>query len=98
MRRRRPIMRLISRSAFAHPCRPSRTDRGYLLPSDRLTFSFTKQTKSDQETATPREEQRELPDPACAICGVKTRCASGKERRITRWVHEHVLEERAQTC
>ena len=25
-------------------------------------------------------------------CAIKDRCTTGKERRITRWEHEHVLE------
>ena len=25
-------------------------------------------------------------------CAIKHRCTTGKERRITRWEHEHVLE------
>ena len=29
---------------------------------------------------------------ACQSCDIKQRCTSGKERRITRWEHEHVLE------
>jgi transposase len=29
---------------------------------------------------------------ACRDCPLKLRCTSGKERRITRWEHEHVLE------
>jgi macrodomain Ter protein organizer (MatP/YcbG family) len=29
---------------------------------------------------------------ACQSCAVKHRCTTGKERRITRWEHEHVLE------
>ena len=29
---------------------------------------------------------------ACQSCAIKQRCATGKERRITRWEHEHVLE------
>src|SRR5579864_2490566 len=28
----------------------------------------------------------------CRDCALKPRCTSGKERRITRWEHEHVLE------
>ena len=28
----------------------------------------------------------------CQSCALKDRCTSGKERRITRWQHEHVLE------
>ena len=28
----------------------------------------------------------------CRDCAFKPRCTSGKERRITRWEHEHVLE------
>jgi transposase len=29
---------------------------------------------------------------ACQNCAIKHRCTTGKERRITRWEHEHVLE------
>jgi hypothetical protein len=29
---------------------------------------------------------------ACRDCALKLRCTTGKERRITRWEHEHVLE------
>jgi transposase len=29
---------------------------------------------------------------ACLSCAIKHRCTTGKERRITRWEHEHVLE------
>lgn len=29
---------------------------------------------------------------ACGDCALKPRCTTGKERRITRWEHEHVLE------
>jgi len=29
---------------------------------------------------------------ACQSCAIKLDCTTGKERRITRWEHEHVLE------
>ena len=29
---------------------------------------------------------------ACQTCAIKEQCTTGKERRITRWEHEHVLE------
>src|SRR5262249_42105148 len=29
---------------------------------------------------------------ACRTCALKAKCTTGKERRITRWEHEHVLE------
>jgi transposase len=29
---------------------------------------------------------------ACCDCALKPRCTTGKERRIARWEHEHVLE------
>jgi macrodomain Ter protein organizer (MatP/YcbG family) len=29
---------------------------------------------------------------ACQSCAIKQHCTTGKERRITRWEHEHVLE------
>jgi hypothetical protein len=29
---------------------------------------------------------------ACQSCAIKHRCTTAKERRITRWEHEHILE------
>jgi hypothetical protein len=29
---------------------------------------------------------------ACQACTIKGQCTTGKERRITRWEHEHILE------
>ena len=29
---------------------------------------------------------------ACRTCAIKDQCTTGKERRITRWEHEHILE------
>ena len=29
----------------------------------------------------------------CQNCPVKARCTTGKERRITRWEHEHLVDE-----
>jgi transposase len=29
---------------------------------------------------------------ACQACAIKDRCTTGRERRITRWEHEHVVE------
>jgi transposase len=29
---------------------------------------------------------------ACQSCAIKRSCTTGKERRITRWEHEHILE------
>src|SRR5471030_3283932 len=29
---------------------------------------------------------------ACSICPIKDQCTTGKERRITRWEHEHVVD------
>ncbi len=28
----------------------------------------------------------------CQGCAIKDRCTTGKQRRITRWAHEHLLE------
>src|SRR6476619_6078155 len=28
----------------------------------------------------------------CQSCAIKQQCTTGKERRITRWEHEHILE------
>ena len=31
-------------------------------------------------------------DSKCPTCAIKHRCTTGRERRIPRWEHEHVLE------
>lgn len=30
---------------------------------------------------------------ACQACAIKDKCTTGKQRRITRWEHEHLLED-----
>jgi hypothetical protein len=30
---------------------------------------------------------------ACQACVIKDKCTTGKQRRITRWEHEHLLED-----
>jgi len=57
----------------------------YICPAgERLTYRFT------------REEHglaiRRYWTTACATCAIKDRCTPGKERRISRWEHEPVLE------
>jgi len=57
----------------------------YLCPAgERLTYRFT------------REEAglalRRYWTKACQACAIKHRCTPAKERRISRWEHEHVLE------
>jgi transposase len=57
----------------------------YLCPAgERLTYRYT------------REENglalRRYWTTTCATCAIKDRCTPGKERRVSRWEHEHVLE------
>ena len=40
----------------------------------------------------PRDDGRLLWTNACQACAIKDRCTLGKERHITRWEHEHVVE------
>jgi len=57
----------------------------YICPAgERLTYSFTTEDKD-------LILRRYLPN-ACQNCAIKHSCTSGKERRISRWEHEHVLE------
>ena len=35
---------------------------------------------------------------ACQGCAIKSQCTPSKERRVTRWEHEHVVEEVAETA
>jgi hypothetical protein len=57
----------------------------YICPAgERLAYSFTTQEHG-------LILQRYLTN-ACQNCAIKHRCTSAKERRITRWEHEHILE------
>jgi hypothetical protein len=57
----------------------------YICPAgERLVYRF-----SGQEQGLIK---RRYWTNACQSCAIKDRCTTGKERRITRWEHEHVLE------
>ena len=51
---------------------------------ERLAYSFT--------TSENGLVLRRYSTKACQSCAIKHSCTTGKERRITRWEHEHVLE------
>ena len=60
-------------------------DDVYLCPAgERLTYRYT--NEEDGKTL------RRYWTNACQSCAIKHSCTTGKERRITRWEHEHVLE------
>jgi transposase len=60
-------------------------DDVYLCPAGkRLVYRFT----GEENGLTLRRYWTN----ACEGCAIKDRCTTGKERRITRWEHEHVLE------
>jgi hypothetical protein len=57
----------------------------YICPAGaRLVHSFTTQENG--------LVLRRYATKACHDCAIKQTCTTGKERRITRWEHEHVLE------
>jgi transposase len=57
----------------------------YICPAgDRLTYRYT----NEERGLTLRRYWTN----ACLSCAIKQRCTTGKQRRITRWQHEHVLE------
>jgi hypothetical protein len=57
----------------------------YLCPAgERLAYRYTNEEDG--------LKLRRYWTNACQACGMKARCTTGKERRITRWEHEHVLE------
>jgi len=57
----------------------------YICPAgERLVYHFTNQENG--------LALRRYWTNACQNCAIKDRCTTGKERRITRWEHEHVLE------
>ncbi len=60
-------------------------DDVYICPAgERLTYRFTRE---EGGLALQRYWSS-----ACSSCALKDRCTPGKERRISRWQHEHVLE------
>ena len=57
----------------------------YLCPAgERLVYHYTNQEKG--------LILRRYWTSDCQTCALKDKCTTGKERRITRWEHEHVLE------
>jgi transposase len=57
----------------------------YICPAgERLAYSFTTQENG-------LVLRRYLTN-VCQSCAIKHRCTTAKERRITRWEHEHILE------
>jgi len=57
----------------------------YVCPAgEKLTYHYTNQEDG--------RVLRRYWTSACPTCAIKDRCTSGKERRITRWQHEHVVE------
>jgi transposase len=60
-------------------------DDVYVCPAgERLSYRFANLEKGMR--------LRRYWSDACHGCAIKDRCTRGKERRITRWEHEHVLE------
>jgi transposase len=63
-------------------------DDEYQCPADeRLSYRFTREEKG-------KMIQRYWSS-ACPHCSLKPRCTSGKNRRVSRWVHEEVVERAA---
>jgi transposase len=61
------------------------TDDVYICPTgERLAYHFT-----NEENGLTLHRYWTT---ACQDCAIKARCTTGKERRITRWEHEHLLE------
>jgi transposase len=57
----------------------------YRCPAaQRLKYSFT--------AVEHGQKLRRYMTSACRSCAIKEQCTTGKERRITRWEHEHVIE------
>ncbi len=57
----------------------------YLCPAgERLVYRYTNVEKG--------RTLRRYWTNACRTCAIKDQCTTGKERRVTRWEHEHVLE------
>ena len=60
-------------------------DDVYLCPAgERLVYHYTNQEKG--------LTLRRYWTTACRNCAIKDQCTTGKQRRITRWEHEHIIE------
>jgi transposase len=58
----------------------------YICPADeRLKYYYTNEEKG--------LTLRRYWTNACQACAIKDKCTTGKQRRITRWEHEHLLED-----
>src|SRR6201987_2650223 len=64
---------------------PSDEDAYRCPAGEKLTYHYTNEEAGQQ--------LRRYWTNACRDCSLKASCTTGKERRITRWEHEHVLEE-----
>ena len=61
-------------------------DDVYICPAgERLAYRFTNEEKG--------LVLRRYWSTACQACAIRDKCTTGKERRITRWQHEHLLED-----
>ena len=57
----------------------------YICPAgERLVYCYTTEDRG--------RILRRYWTPACQGCAIKDRCTTGKERRITRWENEHIVE------
>jgi hypothetical protein len=57
----------------------------YVCPAgEKLTYRFTAEEDG--------QKLRRYWTDACHTCSIKAQCTTGKERRITRWEHEGVVE------
>jgi hypothetical protein len=66
-----------------------REDDEYQCPAgERLTHRTTSTEKG--------KEIRRYWSSACSGCAIKSECTNGKERRVSRWVHEAVLDRAAK--
>ena len=61
------------------------TEDAYRCPAgEKLTYRFTAEEHG--------QKLRRYWTDACRTCPIKAQCTTGKERRITRWEHEEVVE------
>ena len=56
----------------------------FVLPASKLAYHYT----TEENGLVLRRYWNNV----CQSCAIKPTCTTGKERRITRWEHEHILE------
>ena len=72
------------RSQLSHVANETKAALGVEKAGEKLAYHYT----TEENSLVLRRYWTNV----CQSCAIKPTCTTGKERRITRWEHEHILE------